>query len=374
MNHYYNPVRTIEGIGSLDKLNELLDKQSLKNNNILLISYTDKIENIKAFESLTSDHSYNLKTIVFTHSNPSCEQLFELYKNVKDYDCSMILALGGGSTLDVAKTLCCIKDLKIDDVQQLCNIIINKAFAEHKIPWAGIPSTAGTGSEVTCWATIWDVKNNRKLSCEAIDNYAKFAIIDCNLSKSMPLKLALSSALDALAHAIESYWAKATNTISQALALSAIDIIIANVDDLFLNKQSAHEAMAKGSMLAGLAFSNTKTTAGHSISYPLTMKYNIPHGVAVLMVLPGVFHLNKDAIHNLDKLLTALRVKNIDEFEQRINCLLDKAQIEHKLSSFGVKKEDLSSIAPLCINKDRAGNNPVELNSQNILKILERTF
>ena len=124
----------------------------------------------------------------------------------------------------------------------------------------------------------------------------------------MPLKLAVSSALDAAAHAVESYWAEGTNCVARALALQAIRMIMGNLDGLFEGKAEAHDAMAKGSMLAGLAFSNTKTTACHSISYPLTMRYHIPHGAAVSMLLAPVMQLNAPMIDDLPALLRALRL------------------------------------------------------------------
>lgn len=102
--------------------------------------------------------------------------------------------------------------------------------------------------------------------------------MDPELAAGMPIALAVSSALDAAAHAVESYWAKGTNAVSRGLALEAVRTIMSGIDGLLEGTTEAREAMARGSMLAGLAFSNTKTTACHSISYPLTMHYGIPHG------------------------------------------------------------------------------------------------
>lgn len=163
----------------------------------------------------------------------------------------------------------------------------------------------------------------QKYSVDTQDNYAYAAVIDPVLASSMPVKLAVSSALDAVCHAAESYWAKASNTVSRAAALAAIKIIMENIDGLLCGKEEAHDAMAQGSMLAGLAFSNTRTTACHSISYPLTMKYHIPHGVAVSMLLAPVMSLNQPYIKNRKELFGAFGVENVSELSEKVTAILE---------------------------------------------------
>ena len=218
-----------------------------------------------------------------------------------------MVGVGGGTILDVAKSLCCLYGRDLQDVDDLrAQIAAGSLYPSAR--WIGVPTTAGTGSEVTCWATIWDPEKDTKRSLESKANYAWAALVDPELAEGMPVRLAVSSALDAVAHAVESYWARHTNTVSRALALEAIRTIMGSIDDLFSGAPAAHDAMARGSMLAGLAFSNTKTTACHSISYPLTMHYHIPHGAAVAMLLAPVLACNAPAVQDLDALLGALGV------------------------------------------------------------------
>ena len=376
MNHYFNPVKICQGKGCLAKLPDLL--QSLvadKGSDVLLIVWSECVlehEIIK--DLLNKQDGYKVHPVVFTASNPSVQDLYGVYDHTRKLNLGAVVGIGGGSVLDVAKSLCCLHELDISNIDDLRTAIIDKRFTENKMPWIGIPTTAGTGSEVTCWATIWDPEIEVKRSVESKENYAYAALIDPDLSSTLPLALAVSSALDAVAHAVESYWAKASNCVSKALALSAIREIMTHIDGLFTNDFTAHDAMAKGSMLAGLAFSNTKTTACHSISYPLTMHYHIPHGVAVSMLLAPVFTLNLPQIEDPKSLLAALGVKDADEFKARINGLLTRASIKSTLSQWGADKSDIEAFVPLCITKGRADNNPVLLTNENIASILESIY
>ena len=228
---------------------------------------------------------------------------------------------GGGrgrrSILDVGKSLCCLYGAELADVDAL-RARIAAGDLQPAARWIGVPTTAGTGSEVTCWATIWDPEQDTKRSLENHDNYAAAALVDPEMAAGMPVRLAVSSALDAVAHAVESYWARHTNAVSRALALEAIRTVMGSIDQLFAGVPAAHDAMARGSMLAGLAFSNTKTTACHSISYPLTMHYGIPHGAAVAMLLAPVLACNAPAVQDLDALLSALGVADAAGLQRRI--------------------------------------------------------
>ena len=127
-------------------------------------------------------------------------------------------------------------------------------------------------------------------------------------------------------------------------------------------------------MLAGRAFSNTKTTACHSISYPLTLRYGIPHGVAVSMLLPALLCINDSKIEEKEALLEAYGAKSLEEAGQRIVRLLDKAGISYKLSEWNVQKEDLEDIAENCFTKGRMENNPVDLSKEDVVKILKNIW
>lgn len=371
MNHYYNPVRTIQGAGSLDRLPEILEEINPENGRILVLTWNRKVLDQEVFSKLDK---FNVKTTVFADSNPTVEQLFETYRATDPFSPEAVVAVGGGSIMDVGKSLCCMYGNEISDEDDLRSRIREKRFGTPKARWIGVPTTSGTGSEVTCWATVWDPDNNVKHSVENHENYAYAALIDPRLTEGMPLKLAVSSALDAAAHATEAYWAKGTNAVSRALALQAIRMIMNHMEDLLCGKPQAYDAMAQGSMLAGMAFSNTKTTACHSISYPLTMKYHIPHGAAVSMLLAPVLELNAPSVDGMEELLAALDVDDAEMLRRRIGSFLKRSGQPDTLKGWGVSFEDCSSLAELGMTKGRADNNPVEITAERIQNILEAVY
>jgi alcohol dehydrogenase class IV len=373
VNHFYNPVHTIEGAGCLHQLPQLLKTLPETHNRILLLGWSQNALEHPAIKALQKDDAWQVETLVFTPSNPTVEQLFEAWESTKDFSPQVVVGIGGGTILDVAKSLCCLYGQEMQDPDALREKIIAGGL-KPEARWIGVPTTAGTGSEVTCWATIWDPSKNAKRSLESKENYAWAALVDPELAQGMPVKLAVSSALDAVAHAVESYWAKGSNAVSKGLALEAIRTIMGQIDGLFSNSMEAHDAMARGSMLAGLAFSNTKTTACHSISYPLTMGYNIPHGTAVSMLLAPVLKLNSPVTPCPQRLLEALGTEDPAALQQRVTQLLTRSGQAATLQGWGVKREDLPRLAALGMTKGRADNNPAELNAEKIEALLQTIY
>ena len=285
--------------------------------------------------------------------------------------CDGFVAIGGGSVIDTTKGAAASLACEGVDFATLQGSEILHADLP---PFIAVPTTAGTGSEVTCWATIWDPEQNCKRSLESQENYAYAALVDPELAQGMPVQLAVSSALDAAAHAVESYWANHTNAVSRGLALEAIATVMGGIDGLLENAPAAHEAMARGSLLAGLAFSNTKTTACHSISYPLTMRYHIPHGTAVALLLAPVLELNAPAVPGLDRLFHALGVEDAAGLHARVRDLLERSGQPATLQGWGVKMEELPRLAALGMTKGRADNNPTALDSITIEKLLRSIY
>ena len=373
LNRYYNPVQSFEGPGCTAELTTLLQKMELKEGRLLLLVWSEKVLKLPAFAGL-ADNGFTICSMVFQASNPTVSQLFETYQATREFRPEVVVAVGGGSIMDVGKSLCCLYGKDLPDEDSLRQLIAEKNYGRPAARWIGVPTTAGTGSEVTCWATIWDPEQDAKRSVECHENYAWAALVDPELAAGMPMKLAVSSALDAVAHAVESYWARGTNAVSRGLALEAIRTIMGHMDGLLAGTMEAHDAMARGSMLAGLAFSNTKTTACHSISYPLTMHCGIPHGAAVSMLLGPVFRLNAPALDRPAPLLEALGVSGADELEGRIRNILYRSGQPATLQEWGAQREDLPHLAQLGMTKGRADNNPLPIDPATILSILEHIY
>ena len=205
------------------------------------------------------------------------------------------VSLGGGSVLDFTKAVIAFYSCSYNKNKFNKTLVSNKLFLNEDIKFPkfiAIPTTSGTGSEINSWGTIW--KNHLKLSVAGDILRPNYAILDASLCKSMPTKLTISTALDALSHSLESIWNKKHSSISDELASIAIKKIIKFLPLTITNRNKIEyrKEMQLAALLAGISMSQTKTAICHSISYPLTSIYNIPHGIACSLTLAEVAKLN----------------------------------------------------------------------------------
>lgn len=372
-NSFYNPVRTIQGKGTLEDLPELV-KTIGGVKKILILAWNDSVYDLQAIQKIINSKNYQVIKAVFSDKNPTVHDLLTLYQESKDENIDLIIGVGGGSVMDLSKSLCMLYEHDAKTIEDIRSMIENKAYATPSTKWIGIPTTAGTGSEVTCWATIWDPTMDLKRSIHSDKNYAFAAIVDPNLVYTQPIATAIGSAIDAVAQAMEAYWSKKTNMVTRSLALTAMEKIMTNLDDLLDGDLGAYDEICQGSLMSGLSFSNTQTTACHAISYPLTMRYDIPHGVAVGLLLAPVMYHNEEQIIDKVKFFEALGVKSTDELSLEVQNKFEAAQIPSSLSGWGVKEEDLEEMTSLANTPGIFDNNPKTLSREDVMDILKRAF
>ena len=340
-------------------LKEFKERLCSFDKNILLIASK------RVISTFTLDVS-DFQVIDESISNPDIRLLERVLCDVSRPD--LIVAIGGGSSIDLAKAISALYKYKNDDV---LNLIKNKSYLSNNdfIPIVAVPTTAGTGSECTKWATIWDFDDCKKYSIDADYLYPSESWLVPELTVTMDFDMTLATGLDALAHAMESYWSVPSNSYTRVLARNSISLIhkylhlvLDNLDNLEYRKY-----MLMGSFFAGLAFSNTRTTACHSISYPLTMMFGINHGFAVAITLFEVLKRNWEYLKEKELFLDSWDVKNLDDigdwFDNVSGCKL-------KLSNFGVKKEDIPKIVEKATTGGRMDNNPIIFNKNDINYIL----
>lgn len=200
----------------------------------------------------------------------------------------VIVALGGGSVIDAAKVLAAAGS----DFGRVRRYLESGEGADAlgATPIIAVPTTAGTGSEVTCWSTVWDIEAGHKYSLMRPGLYPRHALIDPELTLAMPRTLTVATGLDALSHALESLWNVNANPVSATLAVRAarelLEVLPVLVDDL--SNVALRVRAAQAALFAGLAFSNTKSALAHSLSYAITLRHGVPHGVACSFSLPMV--------------------------------------------------------------------------------------
>ncbi len=365
---YYNPVTIFHSDDLVDTLISQID--NFDQNKIILFCYKHFIET-EYFKKL-SQAKPNLNVFSEYELNPSlksCQSSIDYAWKIKP---DLIIAIGGGSVIDTAKTV----RMSLYTHEKNINNLLKLNPEKFKKPiFIVAPSTHGTGSELTMWATVWDKKNKKKISVSDVGNYPDFAIYNVDLLSTLSLENSIISTLDALSHAFEAIWNKNRNPVSTRLAISAIVIIYNCITKIekAISKEMRKELIL-ASMYAGLAFSNTKTGAAHSISYPLTLYYNIPHGIACSMSLYSLLKINYPKIKTEIKQILALTgSKNIEIFWHDILLSINE-KIGFKLSHYGVKEEELNFLSKQSMAKGRIENNIVDLTPDKIVNILKEIY
>lgn len=359
---FYNPVKVIF---SEDWLSDLLREIKARNLSKSYIITSQGTRNRLKLDSLFNPNSIFSGTV----PNPtfeSCQEAIKWFKG-KEVDC--IVAVGGGSAMDTAKVVLAYLGTGKESVVSL--IEHSEPFS-HRTPGIFIPTTHGTGSEVTKWGTVWNMKEKKKHSVSHDDLYPDVAIIDGQLTLSLPLDQSIITTLDALSHGFEAIWNINANPTSTEYAIEAISTILMNVDVLKADPENLaiRRNLIRASSLAGLAFSNTKTAAAHSISYPLTIYFGIPHGIAASMPLVSLLKFNNQSIHDeLAEIISQLNLNNNDELIVIIKRIPNKF-FRYSLYKWGISKRDLEIISKQIIDNEKTGNNVVFLTRKIIKKIL----
>lgn len=297
---------------------------------------------------------------------PSAAMVDEARAAARDFGAGFVIGLGGGSALDVAKATAGLFHLDLDT--QAC--MDKKVFEKANIPFIGIPTTAGTGSEITLNAVLYSETTQNKQSIAAPWFQAEIALVDSLLTISMPPSLTAATGMDALTHAIESYTSKAANEVTRALALEAVEaigkgLLLACEDG---ENREARLHMAKGSALAALAFSQTGVGIAHAISHPLGAEFHIPHGVANAILLPEAIRFNRvESESDYDDIARALGMNDV---ESGIREWLEKLPIPKSLSEAGYKRGRESSILEKTFLSRSLKKNPREASREDVLAMI----
>ncbi len=326
----------------------------------------------------------------FTNIPPNSDlDLIKRIVNIyKEANCDSIIALGGGSVIDTAKGVRMVLSQNVEDINELMGAEI-LTYGKH-IPFVAIPTTSGTGSEVTAVAVILD--KLRQIKMEFISYYLlpDVAVIDPRMTETLPKKIAASTGMDALCHAIEAYTCLQKNPMSDAYAISAIKLIGENlIDSVEKDKKEAKIAMENASMMAGVSFSNSMVGLVHAIGHALGGVCHVPHGNAMNILLPYCMEYNMDKIgEEYGRILLYLAgedvylntkkenrgeklVDIIEEMKERLNKLTG---IPITLKEAGVKEEDLNEVAKKAINDGAIIVNPKEARYEDVLNILRKAY
>jgi len=296
-------------------------------------------------------------------------------------DTEIVVGLGGGSSMDVAKLLAVLigSDQPLSEMYGIGNV------RDQRLPLVQIPTTAGTGSEVTP-ISIVTTGETTKAGVVAPQLYADLAILDADLTVGLPPKITAATGIDAMVHAIEAYTSRhKKNPLSDMLAVKALSLLSANILTACRDgaNRPAREAMLLGAMLAGQAFANAPVAAVHALAYPIGGIFHVPHGLSNSLVLSHVLRFNAPAAAGLYGELAQVLVPGASgSNEARTQALIGYVEqlaldtgIERTLREVGVAQTDLPRLAQDAMKQTRLlGNNPRDVTEADALSIYQAAW
>lgn len=356
------------------EIDKYLQQQNCKK---IFVVFENAIKNHNIYNYFnTLQERLNIEVTFFNDftPNPLYESVCNGIKSFKQNNCDLIVAIGGGSAMDVAK---CIKLYSnMDDSKNY----LEQEIVENNIPFFAIPTTAGTGSEATKFAVIY--YNGEKQSVAHESCIPGTVLFDKSLLKTLPTYQKKSTMLDAFSHSIESMWSVNSTEESKSYAEQALKLIIENMDAYINEDESTYEQMLTSANLAGKAINISQTTAGHAMCYKLTSLYKISHGHASVLVNSELFpymieHIEETSDprgqeylqQTFEKITKLFGCETIEEGKNYIRSLLEKLD----LYNVEIDYNDIDVLTK-SVNVVRLKNNPISLNEENIKEIYLRIF
>lgn len=314
--------------------------------------------------------------------NPTIENVTAGVDACKAAGADVIVAVGGGSPIDTSKAIATIiTNPEFGDVRSLEGLAPTK---NPCLPIIAVTTTSGTAAEVTINYVITDVEKNRKFVCVDPHDIPIVAIVDPDMSASMPTGLCAATGMDALVHAVEGYITKGAWELTDMLHLKAIEIIGRSLRSAVAGDYAGREAMSLGQYIAGMGFSNVGLGIVHSMAHPLSAVYDIPHGKACAMLLTAVLKFNAPATgEKYREIARVMGVSNVDAMDEAtyrqaaidvIQKLADDVGIPKSLSEAGVKREDIPFLAESAFNDACTPGNPRDVSLEDIIGIYESIY
>ena len=349
---YYMPTKIIYGRNSLKDIDVYVDHRKA-----LLVTSQGFVKRGLVDEIVT--YTNNIVGVISSiKSHPEFVDIEEIYRQAYQNQFELIIAIGGGSVMDVAKFISVHNTNKdYQFVEDLTKEKISKK--DYKIiPIISIPTTAGTGSEVTPYSTIWDMQEKQKYSLNLPDLFSEVAIYDPVLTLTVPKDITIQTGLDALSHSLESIWNKNASPVTINYAVKSAKLIVNNLVNLAndLDNLDLRDDMMMACMYAGLAFSNTQTAIAHAISYYVTANKGIPHGLACSFTLPTLID---NIVGKYDFIDDALIEIFGELSSNRLRDLLKELNISTEFESYDIDEKELDILKNSLQSNIRAMNSLV---------------
>lgn len=369
------------GAGTLDLLPDLAKELGKSKGYIISGPHLNKIGMVAKCRKALKNAGMESECFTETEGNPSTDTVVKATEGFKKSKADFIVAFGGGSPLDVAKAVTVLATYggNIVDYEGAGKVM------GPVVPMIAIPTTAGTGSEVTAFSVITDHSRNYKLT--VVSNYLlpAYVILDPDLIATVPANTAAACGIDAMVHALEAYISKAASPFSDIFAREALRLIGGSIRDYVADRSNpaACESMMVGSLFAGIAFSHARLGNVHAMSHPVSAYFDVPHGVANAILLPTVVDFNKDAADPekyryiygcISKDMGADINFTPDMLATEIRMLNYELGILPTLSDIGVTSDKFEQMADDAMKSGNIQCNPQFTMKNDILKLYEQAL
>lgn len=331
--------------------------------------------------SILSGAGLNAGVFSKVQSDPAFDSAEASIAFAEEYRPDVVVGIGGGSSLDIAKLTAAL----LTNPGPIDRYVGMELIEGPGVPLILIPTTAGTGSEVTSICVLSDTVRQVKKGIVSRHLFARAVLLDPELTVGLPPRITAMTGMDALVHAIESYTGKRATPFTDALNIGAIRIIAANLRKAFGEgtNREARENMLQASCMAGMAFSNTQNALDHALALAVGGRFHLPHGILTAMMIPRVMAFNLEAASaKFVKIADAFgeETQGVPEREaaglavKAVRSLLDHLGISTKLSAYGIPAEAFPAIAKATVGAVRLiGNNPREVSEKEVIALLEKT-
>ncbi len=371
---YYSPTKLVIGEGSLSRLGELVRELGSRAYVLFSRSFARRYGYVERIKELLTSEGIKVGTYEGIKPNPPITQCDEVARKVREFGAEVVIGFGGGSVMDAAKAVAVVA---VRGGSASDYVLPNVVEGGDVLPVVAIPTTCGTGSEVTRYAILTNEVSKRKVAMVGSAIIPKVAIVDPEVLKHLPKDMVKWTALDAFSHAIESYSSVNANPLSDSHALLAMKLIVENIVDAIEGDFKALKNLHIASTLAGLAINSTGTTALHALGYYLTTHHGVQHGLANAVLMPYVMDINLRAIEptKVDTLALLLRTQGVDGVVATIKVLLRKLGIPLTIKELGVSKDELRNYAEVVKGYGRnLSNNPVKVDDEYLMNVLTRAY
>ena len=363
---YCMPSRIVLGRGSTGRISEYV-----QGNRVLIVCDPFMEKCGKAQEVAAQMPECEVALFSGIEPNPSCESVDAATEAARRHGATTVVGIGGGSALDVSKIVACLATQEGSIYDYYAGG--TRKLGKRTVRLICIPTTSGTGSEVTNVGVYTNSRTHIKMPFVTQEFWPDVALLDPELTFTLPPSVTASTGMDAFCHAIESYWNKGSQPISDALAVEAMRLILKYIKKAYDDGADieAREQMQMASLLAGIAFSQTRTTGIHALSFPLTTEYGASHGTACSITLPAFIRVVKEgAKAKMAALCGALGYADTDEMAEAIEALMVSMNMPVRLSQIGVKEEELDNITKVGLGAAIIQLTPAAMNEETVKKLL----